>query len=48
MDETRGASTLNLPAEAVREVIVSRATAGSFSVAERDRRRAGYDALRWR
>jgi len=30
MDETRGASTLNLPAEAVREVIVSRATPELF------------------
>ena len=30
MDETRGASTLNLPADAVREVIVSRATPELF------------------
>jgi hypothetical protein len=30
MDETRGASTLNLPAEAVREVIVSRVTPELF------------------
>jgi hypothetical protein len=30
MDETRGASTLNLPSEAVREVIVSRATPELF------------------
>ncbi|MGA3089153.1 MAG: carboxypeptidase regulatory-like domain-containing protein [Terriglobales bacterium] len=30
MDETRGAATLNLPAEAVREVIVSRATPELF------------------
>jgi len=30
MDETRGASTLNLPAEAVREVIVSRVTPEVF------------------
>src|SRR5260370_36569225 len=30
MDETKGASTLNLPADAVREVIVSRATPELF------------------
>jgi hypothetical protein len=30
MDETKGAATMNLPAEAVREVIVSRATPEVF------------------
>ena len=30
MDETKGASTMNLPAEAVREVIVSRVTPELF------------------
>jgi hypothetical protein len=31
MDETKGAATMNLPAEAVREVIVSRARRRCFS-----------------
>jgi hypothetical protein len=48
MDETRGASTLNLPADAVREVIVSRATPELFqslnaSGAVRVTTRAGED-----
>ena len=46
MDETKGAAAMNLPAEAVREVIVSRVYARVVSVAECCRCRCGLRRAR--